>query len=450
MSDAAAGATELVDLLNAVAGAVARGTAAHNIDGLTPRAVVRPSDLDELSKVMVLAFERNIPVAPRGGGTRIALGNIPERLDAIVDLTGLDQVVSHNAGDLTATVQGGITLDGLQKTLALRGQFLALDPPLPGRATVGGTLATAVSGPLKWQYGSPRDVVIGMKVVQADGVVTKSGGQVVKNVSGYDMSRLHVGGLGTLGIIAEVSLKLTPLPANQATVLAAYDTMRQALEAGLAIFSSDILPLSLVVFDYGAKERMQIGDLQGSAFLAVRLGGRPRTVERLIAESQRVSEEHAPSHVEVMDEASSESMWRALRDFGWDETTTPAIGARAFVQPSAVPGLVETFEHSDGSSGMHIAVVCHSAHGTLLVSWYAEEEGPTTEQTIQTIQTIRNARMAVHSAGGKMVIEQCSLAVKADLDVWDDAGEPIAIMRRLKEQYDPKGILNPGRFVGGI
>ena len=204
--------------------------AGYSIDGLHPKVVVVPNNPQQLSQAMSAAWEEGMAVAPWGGGTRMQLGNAIRRLDVIVDLSRLNRVVQHNPADLTVTVEAGITLTSLQQGLAEHGQLLALDPPLPDRASIGGTLAARVSGPLRWQYGNARDLVLGMKVVQADGMVTKSGGQVVKNVSGYDMARLHVGGLGTLGIISEVSFKLTPLPRNQATVLAAFDSGRRCIE----------------------------------------------------------------------------------------------------------------------------------------------------------------------------------------------------------------------------
>ena len=163
---------------------------------------------------MSIATEHGLSVSPLGGRTRTGLGNPPELLHLAIETTGLDQVLAHNAADLTATVEAGITVSRLQTVLAEHGQFLAIDPPLPDRATIGGTLAVGWSGPMTWQNWSPRDIGIGMRTVMADGTITKSGGQVVKNVSGYDMARMHIGALGTLGIIAEVSFKLTPLPAR--------------------------------------------------------------------------------------------------------------------------------------------------------------------------------------------------------------------------------------------
>ena len=422
-------------------------TAGHEVEGVRPQAVAYPEDLSQLGQVLQAASQSDLALTPWGGGTQTSLGNALERLDAVVDLSRLDRIVGHNPADLTATVQAGITVSKLQEVLHEHGQFLALDPPLPDRATVGGSLATAVSGPVKWQYGSPRDTVIGMKVAQADGKLTKSGGQVVKNVSGYDISRLHVGGLGTLGIIAEVSLKLTPLPVAQKTILAAFSTTRQCLEAGLGIFQSGIVPLALTAFDGRANGRMEAVDLSVGCLLAVRLGGRPLYLDRQGRECETICKQHGSSTVEALAEEDAGRVWRRLADFGWDGDTTPVIGARILVPPSAVKEVVGFVEKADHTARLEPAIVSHPAHGTVLVGWFAGGESPTADGATGML---RLTREAVHRSGGKMVIERCPPEVKSGFDVWDDVGESISIMRRLKEQYDPKRIVNPGRFVGGI
>ena len=426
---------------------VSSDVAGYQIDGLVPKVVVSPQDPQNLSHVVASASAEELALAPWGGGTRVALGNLPERLDIVVDLSGLDKVVAHTPADLTATVEAGITVAELQKLLGEHGQFVALDPPLPDRATVGGTLAAGTSGPLKWQFWDPRDIVIGTKVVQADGKITKSGGQVVKNVSGYDMGKLHIGGLGTLGIISEVSLKLTPLPRGQATVVAAYKTSRGCIGAALEIFRSDVVPLALVVFDRQANDQMEATGLTGGRFLAARFGGRPRTLERQVQECRSVCQQHGPSSVDVLDEGEAQTLWRSVADFGWDDTTRPAVGGRASVQPSKVLALTEALESGGSPDGLRPAVLSHPAHGTVLAAWYPE--GPGIEDD-DAAELLRTAREAAHQAGGHMLIEHCPPSVKPRFDVYDWIGEPMHIMRRLKEEYDPKRALNPGRFAGGI
>ena len=252
------------------------------IDEVEPLEVVSPSSEDHLSRVVERANADHTAIFPRGGGTRIDLGGVPSRPGIVIDMTGIDRVVAHNYADLTATFQAGVTFRQVSETLSRHGQFLAIDPPLPSGATIGGTLAAGVSGPLKWHFGHPRDTVIGMKVVQPDGQVTKSGGQVVKNVSGYDMSRLHIGGLGSLGIILEASFKLTPIPMYEKTITATYRCIEEAQAAALGIFNSYVMPLAMTAFDASTANRIGMEAAESQWHLAVRLGGRSRTLDRQV------------------------------------------------------------------------------------------------------------------------------------------------------------------------
>ncbi len=423
------------------------GVARYQVEGLSPQTVARPADVEQLASAIRVASRHEVAVAPLGGNTRSTLGNPIERLDLVVDTTGLDRVVDHNPADLTATVEAGITVSKLQEELAHHGQFLAVDPPLPDRATVGGTLAVGFSGPLKWQYGNVRDVVIGMKVVQGDGLVTKSGGQVVKNVSGYDMSRLHVGGLGTLGVIAEVSFKLTPLPAGEGTLAAFFDSIELCVEAGLKVFQSDVLPLAITAVDGTlAAELPGVGGT-GKCVLAIRLGGRPQNLERQFAECRSICREHSASEEAVVSEADGAAVWRAIADFAWEEQAPPLLAARALVQPSIAATLARELV-DDGSGGLDQSMVAHPAQGVVLMAWREKAGNVTSDDTATLV--LNRTRDAVHRYNGRLIVERCPTGTKTALDVWDDVGESIAIMRRLKEQYDPKRTLNPGRYAAGI
>jgi glycolate oxidase FAD binding subunit len=367
----------------------------------------------------------------------MALGNPLERYDAALDLRGLSRIVAHNPADLTATVEAGVTMAALQSALAEHGQFVALGPPLPERATIGGTLAVGSAGPLKWQYGSPRDVVIGMTVVQADGKMTKSGGQVVKNVSGYDMARLHIGGLGTLGVIAQVSIKLAPLPPREATLVAGFSGVSEATAAALAVFHGGAVPQALTAFDRGTAHHAGIPGTDPWR-VAVELAGRPLSLERQVRECETAFQANGAIRVDRLDAPSPEmsALWRNLTNFGWDERTRPLASARVSVLPSKVREFIESLSASEDER----SVVSHPAHGTVLVHWYSDA----------TAESLRTARETAVRLGGNAVFEQCPVALKRSLEVWGDVGESLAIMRQMKEQYDRGRVLNPGRFVGGI
>ena len=198
---------------SAMAGAPVAGIA--TADGRAPRWVVRPSTLQDAARVVALARDENLAVVPHGGGHAQALGFLPERVDLVLDLGGLDAIVEHNPEDMTATVQAGVTAGALATRLAAHRQSLPLDPPGWSGRTIGGIAATGASGPLRMRYGTMRDLLLGVRFIQADGVLTWGGSRVVKSVTGYDVPKLLVGSLGTLAVLGELTLRLHPRCCDQ-------------------------------------------------------------------------------------------------------------------------------------------------------------------------------------------------------------------------------------------
>ena len=423
------------------------GSDSYDVDGLRPEILLHPEDIRELGSLLAYLNSQSLATVPRGGGTRMTLGNPIRRLDAVLDMNGMNGVVAHNPGDLTLTVEAGITLDAVQDTLAPHGQFLALDAPLPDRATIGGTLASGASGLLRWQNGNARDLVIGMKVAMASGAVVKSGGEVVKNVSGYDMARLHLGGLGTLGVIGEVSFKLTPLPREERTIVATFGSIEACVGAGMGVYHSHATPLSLVAFDGTVCKRSEALEADADFVAAVRLGGRPRSLERQLRDCAELFREAGAVEVDTLEGDEATMLWRKLADFGWDAETEPLVAARASVLPTAVGELLERLAGSGPREPSGPSVVAQPGYGGLSLFWFKDEDELSEESVLAAVS---GARTAVHAVGGRLVIERCPPGVKAAMDVWDDVGESLEVMRRMKEQYDPGSILNPGRFAGGI
>src|ERR671911_528730 len=182
---------------------------ADAVDGVEPSLVVEPATIEETSEVMKLASREGLAVSPRGGGTKTGLGNPPRQVDLILSTARMDEIIEHVPGDQIVRAQAGLKLQDLQESLAESDQLLGIDPPEEG-GTVGGIVAANASGPRRLRYGTVRDLIIGIKVVLADGTVAKAGGKVVKNVAGYDLSKLFTGSLGTLGVIAECNFRLHP------------------------------------------------------------------------------------------------------------------------------------------------------------------------------------------------------------------------------------------------
>ena len=189
------------------------------VDGLLPQLALQPSTADSLAAALALADRAELAVILHGGGSSLHVGRPPERYDLALDTRRLDRLIAYEPDDLTVTLETGMTVARLQALLAQRGQFLPFDVPFPTRATVGGALAAARSGPRRARFGGPRDWLIGCRVALPDGTLIRSGGRVVKNVSGYDLCKLFVGSFGTLGAIVEASFKLRPLPTADATLI---------------------------------------------------------------------------------------------------------------------------------------------------------------------------------------------------------------------------------------
>ncbi len=412
-----------------------------SIDGVVHDAVAEPESVEAVRSAVAQAAAEGSTVAPVGGRTRLDVGNPPDSVDLMLSSRRLERLVRHTPDDLTAEAEAGITIERLQNELAGHGQYLAVDPPLPERATLGGTLAVGFSGPAKWQYGNVRDCVIGLSVVQADGNLTKSGGQVVKNVSGYDLARMHVGALGTLGMIVVASLKLTPLPRTESTLLAGFRSFAASWRAALAVFRSRVAPLALTVFDEHAARLLGLPADSHAACLAVRLGGRKLTVERYVREIRAELSRSGDGLAEELDPAYASTLWNGLRDFGWGENSIARLLTRAMVRSTDAQAAAEALMKC-GVEDAPPAIIGHPAHGTISAGWFGNESSPAT--------ALRQARKAVEDLGGRLVIERCPVRLKSEIDVWGDPGPALATMRRLKEQFDPERIFNPGRYVGGI
>ena len=224
------------------AGTIRLGTPSDAIDGVCPRIVAEPTTRKTLSQVLEWAGTERLAVSIRGGGTKLTWGRSPAPIDLALSTARLNQVVEHRHGDLTATVEAGVTLTQVNATLGVHRQWLPLDPPWPDRATVGGIVATNDSGPRRHWHGAPRDLIIGVTVARPDGALAKAGGIVVKNVAGYDLSRLMTGAFGSLGVIVDATFKVTPVAASSRTLTVDLDTV-EALEPALAaVMASSLTP----------------------------------------------------------------------------------------------------------------------------------------------------------------------------------------------------------------
>ena len=408
----------------------------YAVDGVVPRAVAFPSSEEQLASILAFASREGLSVVPMGNGSLSMLGNPPGSVDIVLATTGLEPLIDHRPDDLTVTVGAGVTLGALRERLAASEQWLPLDPPLAPRRTIGGILATDLSGPLSLSQGFARDLVIGMKVASPAGESTKSGGRVVKNVTGFDLAKLHIGALGTLGIILEVSFKVWPLPRADTTLVAAYGSLADAAAAVQELLASHAAPDAAEVVASTAKTTPCVAYLR---FIGASVGVKAR-----LDEARSRLRASGGDTIEMLEGEPAAKAWRGLADFGWDAQGSDDLLLRFGCPPSRVGELASAVERlAAGESGGY-SLLAGPGRGTLrcLLS------GGLSPADVQAV-TERCREMA-SSVGGYAVAERCATAAKPDLDVWDAPGDALELMKRVKDRFDPNHILNPGRYVGGI
>jgi glycolate oxidase FAD binding subunit len=423
--------------------------APYVVDGRTPCGVVLPGSAEEVARVVRTAAAAGVAVVPWGGGTQMSRGAPPRDGALVIGLRRLGRVLEHEPGDLTATAEAGITLDALQTALGTRGQWLPLDPPSPGEATLGGVLAANAAGPRRQGYGTARDLVIGIRVVRADGQLVRAGGKVVKNVAGYDLVKLYIGALGTLGIIVDATLKLRPRPEAAGACWATFPDLDAAARAATLLAGAELGPVALVLLDRRAAEACapEAGlPAAGAPAVLVAFEGLARTVAWERDEAARSLGAAGARGVEVLDAGGAAGALAAVRDVR-RVVASPVAVATAGVLPADVGRYLAAAEGAARAAGFTLAAAAHAGHGlvTLLL-----DPGGAPRAAATTAAVLAEWRAAARARGGHLVVEWAPLGVREACPVWDPPGPGVDLMRGLKGRLDPQGVLNPDRFVGGI
>ncbi len=417
-----AGATLEVawDDLRAIIGAenLRAAGSGDRVCGAQPEMVASPGSEQEIAAVLKWADQSGLAVIPRGGGTKLDWGNPPARADLVLSTSRLNRVVEHAWADLTATVEAGVTVQSFQDVLAQHGQRLAIDPLFPERATIGGLLSTNDSGTLRLRFGALRDLIIGVTIVLADGTIASSGGKVVKNVAGYDLPKLITGAFGTLGVITRATFRLYPSPRSRRSLTFSCENVRQANDLLLAVQASKLAHTGL---------QLRVGG-EGKAEIDVRIAG---TEEGMDAQSATLRALAGSAH----EMSSSLAIWESLREL-WANGDTCAI-AKFSVLPTDIGATCDWFQQIAGGSNVRWRA---NVQGTGL-GWLRLDS----PDSAVLHSTLRNLR----STSKSFVILRRPAGMAA-LDAWGDTGDSFPLMLAVKQQFDPNGTLNRGRFVGGI
>jgi glycolate oxidase FAD binding subunit len=423
----------------------------YSVDGKSPDIVAFPQTIEDISEIMKVASRDSLSVVPRGGGTKIGFGREPQQVDVVICTRHLNRIIEYEPSDLVGIAECGISLRDFQKALSEKNQFLAIDPPhIESGATLGGIIATNDSGPMRLRYGTIRESLIGIKVIRADGIIIKGGAKVVKNVAGYDIPKLFIGSLGTLGIIVEGAFRLYPIPEASETLLISFPNIEALHETVLIILNSPLVPSCIevlnpplvnVIFD-----RLNL-NLKEEYALAVRIESVERAVRDQISKVKDICGEKDGEGV-LFEGKTEEILWDEIREFPWRICGENRVVCKASVLITDVPSVIQKLEGLSKTSGLRIYASARAGSGILIIS--IDSISSPQDEILPIVETINSIRDFVTSLKGTLIIQEAPPSLKSQIDVWGEVGTSINVMKRIKSLLDPNSILNPGRFAGGI
>jgi len=358
-------------------------------------------------------------VVPLGAGTRLEVGNPPSRLDVYLSTRALSGIVDHVEGDLTVVVRAGTSLEALNRELARAGQFLPLDPPLPSKASIGGILALGEPGFRRRPGARPRDLLLGFEAVLADGTRVTSGGRVVKNVAGYELSKLFVGSAGTLAVLTRAFLRLRAIPEEVVSLALAFPRLSQAARAFHGIARQAVLPEAVALLNPELSKEHGWEDWT----LVSRFEGFREETSEGVDDARTQAGARAASTARA-------GVWEELRDF----PVRPLGEAELMLRGQAAPARAFALADSWQDGGPLVAY---------------PDSGLVYSHT-RDLEAFANRRETAALCGANAVVERAPSSLKSEMDVFGEIPEAFEIMKRIKEKLDPRGILSPGRFVGRL
>lgn len=396
------------------------------IDSTDAIYLVFPPTVSSLAAIVREAHQQQWRLLICGNGSKLDWGGITQKIQLVISTQKCDRLMEHAVGDLTVTVEGGMKLQDLQKQLSKHQQFLPLDPAYPQEATIGGIIATANTGSWRQRYGGIRDLLLGISFIRADGKIAKAGGRVVKNVAGYDLMKLFTGAYGTLGIISQATFRTYPLPpASKTLLLSGKET--DIAQVSQIIRNSGLTPTALDLLSASVIKQLNLGTNLG---LAVRFQSIPASVTQQATQIQDWAQQYNLTAHSYQDREETE-LWQTLKKIIYlnDEKS---IICKLGILPNAAVKLMQQL-HDETKAIIHAG----SGLGQLHL-------------TSEAVAEISQLRSLLGQDQGFLTILSAPLDVKQQLDVWGYQGNALDTMNKIKNQFDPQNILNPGRFVGNI
>jgi glycolate oxidase FAD binding subunit len=408
------------------------------VDGVAVPEQATPETFDQVAEVLRNANARGEVVIPFGGGTQLGLGNIPSAANRALKLSKLNQINVYEPDDLTISVQAGCRINDLNALLAEHGQMLPFETACPAEATIGGVYAAGISGPRRFGHGSMRDLVIGITAVSPSGEVARAGGMVVKNVSGYDMMRLHYGALGSMGVILQLNFKVLPMPPAQRTVIVRYEQLLKAIDAAVGVRESQLSPTAIVVLDEGGS---RAAGLDGAPWtLLLRAEGPADATAQQTARLREATSVGAIDS-ETLDDAATEALWRRANSLLSAAPADASIGLRLGMQASRAEQITSDLLSATEARSAIRNLSLDLGNGLLFARYAAESE---------QFDVLRSIWGEARMLGTHATLLTAPPEIKRDNDIFGAEPAGFGLMRALKQQFDPSGTLNRGRFIGRL
>lgn len=426
--------------------------AAYEVDGSHPSAALRPGSVAEIAEILRFASAERLSVIPVGGKTHLHIGMPPHRYDLALDVSGMNRLLAYEPHDLTLGAEPGMTFADLDRRLREKGQFLPLASPFAERATLGGIVAAAADTPLRHAHGTAKDFLLGVEFVTGEGIISKSGGRVVKNVTGYDLHKLFIGSLGTLGVITRLNFRTFPLPPDQRMFVAAFADQSGAFALCQALMKSPLQPRVLDVLDPGAAGLFAA---RGAGFLGrdswlvvVEAAGYQAVLERHARDLASMSRDAHATEFIALDEARREQLFGFVCEFSPIAlgVTSAAIVFRIAALPSSMPMLLAEVRKLANRHALDCAILIR-ALGIVYLALLPPGDPKIYPELPSCARELMD--LCIRSGAAPM-IERCPSEIKNVLGIWLPPGTEHEIAQRLKRVFDPQGILSPGRFRGGI
>jgi glycolate oxidase FAD binding subunit len=409
--------------------------------------------VEEVAVVIRFAAAEKLAVIPVGGRSKLRIGAPPARYDVALDLTELNRVVAYDAGDLTVGVQSGVRLASLSRLLGEQKQIVPLSTAFSKVATIGGIVAANSISPLRYAYGGARDFVLGMEIVTGDGMIAKTGGSVVKNVTGYDLHKLLIGSYGTLGVITRINFKTFPWPPMQQTFIATFADLEAALAYSRAIRQSPLEPRLVELLDREASRVVDPGGRHLPAegwSVVLSVAGKPPVVERHARDLAQFAEQaRAAKFVSLAEEHRGELLSNVREYISRALEAHPAsVVLRVNVLPSAISATLGRLNEVSRRHALASACLVR-AGGIVYYSLCPNDDANPIPRLAIAVKELMEAASS-EKGSERPMIEWCPSELKAEIDVWGPANEDFQWMRGVKRVFDPCGIMSPGRFRGGI